>query len=258
MTPAASGAVARVRVEAEACDSVAGVHLERARRTAAGILCSGLVHEFANLLTVIDGLAQIAELGIPWNDSQRMVKPPADRCHGLVDAFRHFFCDSGASASPLTLATEMRHAEQLLRARLRGRGTQVLTSGGEGVALTAARAPRLRLAYLLPLLAALEASRVLDRYPARIELSLDDAPARPPRWHAIVRGGPCLERVAALDVPNALHPASAPNAEELVRLAEGLARSCGATLALHAGSAEVGFEFTLDLADSASFARSGA
>lgn len=142
---------------------------ERARCLATGILGAGVVHEFANLLTVVDGLRQVAQLGIPFAEGEQLMRPSAARCHTIVEAFRHFFADRIESASP-TFDLEVACLEVLLRARLRGRSTQLDFSGVERAAsLDPRHAVALRLAFLCAVLALLEQARGGEGYPRRIE-----------------------------------------------------------------------------------------
>jgi hypothetical protein len=127
--------------------------LERARRTAAGLLGAGVVHEFANLLTVLDGIAQMSAHGISFGDCQRMIRPSADRSTALIDAYRYFFADRGTDV-PVTFDAEMRRLESLLRVRLRGCKAQIDFSGATAPFLIAGRcAPSVRVAFLIVALA---------------------------------------------------------------------------------------------------------
>ncbi len=190
--------------------------LEQGRRLAAGALCSGVVHEFANLLTVLDGLSQITALGIPWSDGQRMIKPPAERGLTLIEAFRHYFAER-ASEGPVDYATEMRHLDSLLRIRLRGRRTHLEFECDGLRSLPGQYAPHARLTLLLAALAPLEAARIADCYPTRVRVVGTSIDGRA-EWLAHFDG------MAAL-LPDALH-----SMQSLLAAAGALAAQFGAEL----------------------------
>lgn len=127
--------------------------LERARTIAAGLLGGGVVHEFANLLTVIDGLSQMSAHGISFEDCRRMIRPSAERSSALIDAYRHFFADRG-SDTPVTFDAEMRRLEILLRIRLRGSKAKVdFADATAPFLIDGRRAPTIRVAWLVASLA---------------------------------------------------------------------------------------------------------
>lgn len=127
--------------------------LERARTMAAGLLGGGVIHEFANLLTVLDGLSQMSAHGISFDDCQRMIRPSAEKSAALIDTYRHFFADRGSDA-PVTFDAEMRRLETLLRVRLRGCSARIDFSGATAAFLIdGRRAPSMRVAWLIASLA---------------------------------------------------------------------------------------------------------
>jgi hypothetical protein len=217
MVPISATASSRLRTELEASRPDVESLSNHAARIASGMLASAMVHEFANLLTVIDGLSQVGELGISFAEGQEMMQPPASRCHSLVDAYRHFFTER-ISSHPSPVVVDMRQFEILLRARLRGRGTAIDLRGGDCV-IDPTRAHALRLVFVLASLAILEEGRRIDRWPQRIEFSTD----------RVVDGHLLRARFVALTAPERVE-------EPLISLAARLASAAGGVLAISRGA----------------------
>jgi len=150
-------------------------HLETARSLAAGIISGGVIHEFANLLTIVDGQLQLESLGLVAGASAgevgRLLAEPAGRGLQLVEAFRHVFSDLDPGPQEAPLTHELASLRVLLAVRLRGRPTHVeIGSGDSPLLLPGPSSPAMRLAFLLGLLSILEHGRAGDHYPERILL----------------------------------------------------------------------------------------
>ncbi|MFH0946828.1 MAG: hypothetical protein V2A76_16660 [Planctomycetota bacterium] len=143
---------------------------------AAGIVGRGVVHEFANLLTVLNGQRQMQQLGMSLDTRESgipvVVHEPADRCQLLVEAFRHFFSDVGVAPCARPLTDDLDSLELLLRATLRGQTTTVECDPAcAHLTLVGGTAHMVRLALLLAILSVLEHGRAGDRAPERVYLS---------------------------------------------------------------------------------------
>ena len=160
------------RTEVDAADQGC---LQTARSLAAGIVSGGMVHEFANLLTIIDGQRQMERLGLvgdgPTSDIGQMLGEPAERCQRLVEAFRYVFSDLESDVQEVPLSQELGSLEVLLAARLRGRSTRIeIDPIGSKLLLPGRGSQAMRLAFLLGLFAILEHGRARESYPGRISL----------------------------------------------------------------------------------------
>ncbi len=208
--------------------------LERARRLASGAICAGVVHEFANLLTVIDGLEQITTLGIPWSDGHRLIHPPAERGQALVHSFRHFFAER-ATDGPVELGDEMRQLEAILRVRLRGRRTHLEVDAAEGTWIHGRAAPSLRMVLLLIALALVEPGRTRE----------SDATALRFRFRRDGDDLAIVVRREGGDVPALRAPPS--SIDEMLSLAGALGTCCGAEVRSSVSVADGAFELTVQL-----------
>ncbi len=197
-----------------------------ARTLAAGILSGGVVHEFANLLTVLGGLRQIDALGAPHRPDSELIEQPLARCHELLEAFRDLFSERGRAEAALPAEVDLASLQALLAARLRGRPTRVLAASCTLV-LPAPAAGVARLALLCAILAVLEHSRGAPRYPSAIELSAHGSQGRCSRLEARFSG--------ATEAP-AGHPAAAL-AATLSETAADLLRQSAGRLAVRGGPA---------------------
>jgi hypothetical protein len=152
-----------------------------AKLLAAGCISSGVIHEVANLLTVIDGQIQIREMngGVsrPGRDPLTLLQSPAQKCRDVVDAFRSCFAFNESVPYPLPWESELRAIVPLLHVRLRARQTQLdVPDGSSRATLPGAVASRVRVGILCATLGLLEHARHLDRYPTRIRIRLNTAP----------------------------------------------------------------------------------
>lgn len=135
-----------------------GYAVEKGRLLVIGVLGGGIVHEFANLLTVVDGLRQMGEMGLAGTWRPDLVARPAARCQEVVHAFRWAFSDEDDVS---TAADEAAHwISTLIALRLRGRRTVFDGRGiGEHLGPLGAQAPQIRIAILCALLALLDPLR---------------------------------------------------------------------------------------------------
>lgn len=144
---------------------------------AAGCVSSGVIHEVANLLTVIDGQIQIREMGgvsaRPGRDPLTLLQSPAQKCRDVVDAFRACFAFTEAVPYPTPWESELRAILPLLHVRLRARQTQLeVPDGSSRATMPGASASRVRIAILCGVFGLLEHARHKDRYPTRIRMRL--------------------------------------------------------------------------------------
>ena len=144
----------------------------------AGIVSRGVVHEFANLLTVLNGQMQMQQMGIPAGSQgsgiPAVLHEPAERCQLLVEAFRHFFSDHCAAPGSRPLADELDCLVLLLTATLRGQTTTVASDPAcARLTLAGETAHMVRLAALLTILSVLEHGRAGDRAPDQVYLSAE-------------------------------------------------------------------------------------
>lgn len=144
---------------------------------AAGCLSSGVIHEVANLLTVLDGQIQIREMlgggSRPGRDPLTLLQSPAQKCRDVVDAYRSCFAFTEAMQYPTPWESELRAVAPLIQVRLRARQTQLeMPDGSSRTTLPGAVAGRVRIAILCALLGLLEHARHRDRYPARIRMRM--------------------------------------------------------------------------------------
>ncbi|MBI4879299.1 MAG: hypothetical protein HY812_06520 [Planctomycetes bacterium] len=186
-----------------------------------------MVHEFANLLTVLDGLRQIDALGAPHRPNSELIEQPLARCHGLLEAFRGLFSERGRAEAVLPAALELADLRALLVARLRGRPTRVSVEAGPSLVLSAEAGTAARLAFLCAILGVLEHGRGAARYPEAIELSAHGRQDRCTRL---------LARFSDAAEAPADHPA-AELAGTLTRVAGDLLRQSAGRLAIRSGAA---------------------
>ncbi len=152
------------------------VALVRARHVASGLVSSGIVHEFANLLTVFDGIRQVRQLRNEASpDLDRMIEEPVERSRQLIDAYRHVFADSWAAPATAVASASIRAdisaVALLTRTRLRGRSTRVeFESPDAADAIDAARSVPLRVVLLLATLAIIEEGKANDLAPVEIRI----------------------------------------------------------------------------------------
>ena len=207
--------------------------IERGRRLAAGALCSGVVHEYANLLTVVGGISQIHDLGLPWSENQRtMFQSPAERGLGLIEAFRHFLGERSCS-SPIGLDLELRYLEALLKVRLRGRRTTLEIHQDPMPLLHEDASIGARVAILLATLAPLEGLR--ERFPSRIDFEFVPRPDARASGTLRIR----FQTEGEIELSSAC--------DELLAVASALAAQWGGELSVRSGapgSIEVGVAFT--------------
>ncbi|MBK6940135.1 MAG: hypothetical protein IPH13_07985 [Planctomycetes bacterium] len=152
--------------------------LSEGKLLAAGCVSSGVIHEVANLLTVIDGQIQIREMGgvspRPGRDPLTLLQSPAQKCRDVVDAFRACFAFTEALPYPTPWESEVRAIVPLIHVRLRARQTQIeVPDGSSRATMPGASAGRVRIAILCALLGMLEHARHKDRYPTRLRMRLN-------------------------------------------------------------------------------------
>lgn len=153
--------------------------LAHARAAAAGLLSSGVVHEFANLLTVVDGMRQMAALAPEAMPTLNLLDKPADRCGGVVEAFRHLFTDRGQHSTSSSARQDLECVRELLKAHVRGLPTRIeVSEAGGGLLVDGQSGVVLRAAFLCAVLGWIERSRTTGDRPAWIELSADGADER--------------------------------------------------------------------------------
>lgn len=134
--------------------------LPRARMLAAGALAPGVVHEFANLLTIVDGARQLGSHGLSASSGQSLVDAPVQRSRRLVDAFRNVFAELAEGDAPRDAASDLSDLELLLRARLRGTRTHVAVEvESSSLMLPGSERGLVRLACLCGVLGLLERAR---------------------------------------------------------------------------------------------------
>lgn len=201
--------------------------LSVARILAAGALAGGVVHEVANLLTVVDGLRQMEQLGMTRPDAgedSNLIDRPADRCTVLVDAFRGVFAEQDPGGGDQPLAEALEQVRVLLRTRLRGRPTRIeIDSRSHSLVLPREMAETVTLSLLLVVLAGIENCQQQDAYPGRVTLE------------PIVNGDACRGMSAWISgCPNALHDVADGSATgTLLQAATRLVRSGNGTLSMH-------------------------
>lgn len=193
--------------------------LERARLLCAGSLSNGVVHEFANLLTVFHGLRQMSDVGVATASEWSMLEEPVSRGQALVDAFRYFFSErlDGQSGAPVSL--EFESLKILLRARLRGRPTRVEIETASSLILSSTHAAAARLSFLSAVLSCLEHGRG-GQYPSVVQ------------FVAVGQGHDCTEltaRIHGFVASEAGHPCQGA-ADELWDAATEVAASVGSSL----------------------------
>lgn len=98
--------------------------MHQVRLTVSGALASSILHEFANLLTIVDGSRQVARMGLKPPDSS-IIDPTADRCGELVTAFRSVLSAPRCAGIPVRVQHDVAGIAALVEARLRGGMTQV-------------------------------------------------------------------------------------------------------------------------------------
>lgn len=203
--------------------------LASARTLAAGALVGGLVHEVANLLTVVDGLRQMERLGQPAKagaERQALLDRPAERCSRLIEAFRSLLVEwPGGEDEAAGGGGELAAMRVLLESRLRGRSTRVLVGADpEAAAARAVRADVQRVALLLAVLALLEHARDGRPYPRTIELCR-------------VRGG-FSAHLAACRAAGDEEGAFASSSRAMLEAASALVRAGGGSLTLERSGPE--------------------
>jgi hypothetical protein len=191
----------------------------RARNAAAGALAGGVVHEVANLLTVVDGLRQLRSAG-GSNEDLRLLDAPAARCQELVECWRLVF--GRRLPEPVPAEPELRALARLLETHLRGRRTVVAVAAHDAVldaALLVHGIPVLACAVL----AMLERARRAGVDAERLELR---ALAAPEGTSLEAHGRGLSLDGAAADWPAPLEEAARALAEE-VSLGLGTTASAG-------------------------------
>jgi hypothetical protein len=151
--------------------------LAEAKLLAAGIVSNGVIHEVANLLTVLDGQIQIRELagGGPrtGRDPLELLQSPAHKCRDVVEAFRACFAYVEPIPYPVPWESEIRALVPVVKLRLRARATEIeVPDESSQRTLPGAFAARTRIAVLCAILGLLEHARAHDRYPSRIRFEL--------------------------------------------------------------------------------------
>lgn len=145
--------------------------VERTRITVAGVLAPSLLHEFSNLLTIVDGSRQMARLGLGQPDSAA-IDPTADRCFQLVVAFRHLLSAPPYVGAPVSLKVDFSGIRSLVEARLKGSPTQVRVDDCDpSISLLDTISTPLRLGWFAVILGEIERLAALGTPPAEIELS---------------------------------------------------------------------------------------
>ncbi len=164
----------RAENERSVAGASVGTLLQTARSAASGLLASGVVHEFANLLTVVDGMRQMAALAPDSPPQVTLLDQPADRCGSIVEAFRHFFGERGERVEASTAGLELASLKELLRAFLRGQAArvEVQEAGGE-LPVDGRLGATLRPALLCVVLGRLERAREADATPSWVGLSAE-------------------------------------------------------------------------------------
>lgn len=105
-------------------ERVGAKSLPLVRLLVAGAVGSGVVHEFANLLTVIEGNRQMAEMGFVRSGSDP-TREPVERARGFIEAYRYVF----GAADPTydaPAAQDLDAIASLVRVKLRGRPCRVV------------------------------------------------------------------------------------------------------------------------------------
>ena len=197
-------------------------NLERARLLAVGALGGGIVHEFANLLTVVDGLRQMGEMGMTKAWRPELLRKPALRCDELVSAFRSTFADE-VPQSVHALGDSLRWIETLLAARLRGHRATVELASVPAIELSGSLAPSVRVALLCCLLAMIEQIGVEPDEPDRLRIHAERA-----------EGGALLLRLDGPRWPDV--ETRSPATAALFEAASDLAAEVGGRLATDADS----------------------
>ncbi len=93
------------------------------RLLVAGTIGGGVIHEFANLLTVIDGNRQMAEMGLARRGTDR-TREPLERSRTFVEAYRYVF-GSADPAYDVAASLELDAIATLVRVKLRGQPGRV-------------------------------------------------------------------------------------------------------------------------------------
>ncbi|MFG0317291.1 MAG: hypothetical protein ACF8XB_08465 [Planctomycetota bacterium JB042] len=151
-----------------------GTLLQTARTAASGLLAGGVVHEFANLLTVVDGMRQMAALAPDSPPKLTLLDQPADRCGAIVEAFRHFFGERGDRVEASTARLELTSLGELLRAFLRGHAARVdVQEAGAELPVDGRLGATLRPVILCVVLGRLERARAAEATPSRVGLAAE-------------------------------------------------------------------------------------
>lgn len=197
--------------------------IDRLRVVSSGLLASCLVHEFANLLTIVDGGLQMARLGLAPPDPAT-IDPTAVRCGALVRAFRHLFGRPRPVGAVVALRSELAMMEPLLSARLRGQRTRVLVAAeGGSVTVGDGVVAEVRAGWFALVLAELEARRPDEGELLAIEMAVEPA----------VGGGALRARFVRAVAPGttdqdaAARPVVSGVAEELRSLGEAALLAAG-------------------------------
>lgn len=146
--------------------------LERARTLAAGVLAGGVVHEFANLLTVVDGMRQMEMIAPETPTRAGILSGPSERCQSLVESFRHLFSHRGATPPAGPVVQDLDCFHSMLKIHLRGCPTRIEVDGAatEARLLDGGTGVLLRPAFLCGLLGVIEGGRVQGRVPELIRI----------------------------------------------------------------------------------------
>jgi len=189
-----------------------------ARTLASGVIASAVVHEFANLLTVVDGLRQLRAISGDVSDTA-LLDGPAAGCEQLVGAFRRLF--SRRMTTDSSARDDLSSMSIVLAAHLRGRRTVTATDDELDLVLAGEMAEACSLTFLCQVLALLARCRVSGQDAERVELGAEGSDGR-----CVALTARCVG--VATDVGTVPHSDRGPEpAASLERVAAELADEAG-------------------------------